>query len=445
MRRIARVSHSEMLAAVPALLLGTFACGSVGLDRDAGSGADSPGGDGPGPTVDASGPIGDAPGPTCDFASAGNACVFPPHVPTEQLRTCFTAATQPALRPPVGATVVFRKSGSTYQLDCTPNCGGSITTIAAQEALFQMNAPLVEVFCLSSINIPAGVAVTADGSFDRAIAALASDTITIGGTIDVSGGLPQDPRGGAGGPGGYAGGSRIPPVNGQGPCGGAGGATQGSTSMTGGGGGGGGHVGTGGNGGAANPAASGGAGGCTVPYGKLEGGSGGGTGGSGTVINHTGTPNFEENFAGSGGGGALALISRRAVTVTGSITANGAPGTASADNSSFTYDALGGTGGGAGGMIVLAALSVDVSGPLHVEGGKGAVSWGVGGAGATGGNTSGGNGANAPAANNGGAGGGGAGGFVRIMAASGTASCATIASPVGGCATSPLPSTPPGP
>lgn len=440
MKRIARVTHSAGLA----LLVGAFACGKVNLDRDAATGPDGPTGDAPGPIGDAPGPIGDAPGPTCDFASVGGACVFPPHLPTEQLRTCFTATTQPALRPPVGATVVFRKSGSTYQLDCTPNCGGSTTTIAAQEALFQMNAPLVEVFCMSSINIPAGVSVTADPSFDRAIAALASGAITIGGTIDISGRLPQDVPGGVGGPGGYAGGSRIAPFNGQGPCGGGGGATQGGTALTGGGGGGGGHVGTGGSGGAANPVAAGGTGGCTVPYGKLEGGSGGGTGGSGTVISVGGT-NFEENFAGSGGGGALALISRTAVTVTGSITANGAPGRVTADNSSFKYDALGGTGGGAGGMIVLAALSVDASGPLHVEGGNGAVAWGSGGAGATGANPSGGNGANAAASNNGGAGGGGGGGYVRIMAASGTANCATIASPVGSCASSPLPSTPPGP
>jgi hypothetical protein len=52
-----------------------------------------------------------------------------------------------------------------------------------------------------------------------------------------------------------------------------------------------------------HPIAAGGNGGCTIPYGRLEGGIGGGTGGSGTEIAVGGT-SFEENFSGSGGGGA---------------------------------------------------------------------------------------------------------------------------------------------
>jgi hypothetical protein len=152
----------------------------------------------------------------------------------------------------------------------------------------------------------------------------------------------------------------------------------------------------------------------------------------GTVIAVGGT-NFSEGFNASGGGGALALISRTATTITGSISANGAAGPVTADNASFKYDALGGTGGGAGGMIVLAALSVDVSGPLHVEGGKGSVAWGAGGAGAQGTVLNGTSGGNAPATNDGGAGGGGGGGYIRIFAGSGNANCATIASPRGSC------------
>jgi hypothetical protein len=337
--------------------------------------------------------------------------------------------------------VTFQKSGATYQLTCTPDCGGGITTIAAQEAVFQTGAPLMEVFCFSSVDLPAGVAVTATQSFDRAIALLSSESIAIGGTVDVSAITPfsGDIAGGAGGPGGYPGGGRVAPFNGGGPCGGAIGA---ASSGVGAGAGGGGHGGTGGGGGVSNPAASGGTGGCSSPYGPLRGGSGGGGGAIGTVI-AVGGSNFAQGFTGAGGGGALALIARRSLTVTGSISANGAAGPVSASNASYIYDGLGGTGGGAGGTIVLAALSVDVSGALRAEGGKGSVSWGNGGGtGGQGNNLDGAQGAGAPGANYGGAGGGGGGGYIRIFAASGNASCAAIASPRGGCEYSPLRSAP---
>ena len=409
------------------MLIGTIACGSVSATHDAGTESD-----GQGQPTDGAGPV-------CDFAAVGSACVFPPHVPTSAMATCFTGSALPALKPAVGATVVFQKTGSTYELACTPDCGSAATKISAQEAVFQTGGPLIEVFCLSSISIPAGVAVTAAPTFDRAIAALASGTITVGGTIDVSATTPSagDIAGGSGGPGGYPGGGRVAPFNGGGPCGGTIGA---AVTGTGGGAGGGGHGGVGGNGGISSPAAAGGVGGCTASYGPLEGGSGGGGGAVGTVIAVGGT-NFPEGFTGAGGGGALALIARGALTVSGSITANGAAGPVTADNASFKYDALGGTGGGAGGTIVLAGLSVDVSGTLRAEGGKGSVAWGAGGAGAQGATANGSSGANAPAVNNGGAGGGGGGGYVRIFAASGTATCATIASPRGGCENNPLRTT----
>jgi hypothetical protein len=413
------------------LLCGVAACGKVSSPAQVDG--DIPGGDGQGPI-------------SCEFAKAGTACAFPPHVSVEPMRTCFTAAAPPVLDPPVGATLTFRKSGAAYQVDCSPGCGGAATTIPSQEALFQTNAPLIELFCFQKVNIPAGVTVRADPTFDRAIALLARDAITIGGSIDLSGAEAMDVQGGAGGPGGYAGGGRIAPYNGGGPCGGVGGSPQGGSATTGSGGGGGGNAGAGGNSGAGNPSPAGVAGGCSRPYAKLEGGSGGGGGGTGVVIYTSGT-NFGSQFAGSGGGGAVALISRTSVTVasTATIAANGAQGHIIANNSSFNYNQLGGTGGGAGGTIVLAAPAVDVAGALRVQGGNGRVAWGAGGAGAQGNALNGAIGGNGPTNTYGGAGGGGGGGYVRIFASSGAAECATIASPAPGCAKGQLADTPAAP
>jgi hypothetical protein len=378
----------------------------------------------------------------CDFAKVGNACAYAPHIPVEPMRTCF-GASAPVLDPPVGATLTFRRVGPMYQLDCSPSCGGAATTIAAQESLFQVDAPLVGLFCFSKINLPGGVSVRADPAFDRAIALLSSGEIVIGGSIDLSGAEAQDVPGGAGGPGGYPGGGRVAPYNGGGPCGGVGGAPQGGSATTGSGGGGGGNAGAGGSGGAGNPNPPGAAGGCSRLYAKLQGGSGGGGGGTGIVIANGGT-NFGSQFAGSGGGGAVAFVSQTSVTIaaTATITANGAQGHIIANNSSFNYNQLGGTGGGAGGTIVIAAPVVDITGQLRVQGGNGRVAWGAGGAGAQGGNLNGASGGNGPGSANGGGGGGGGGGYVRIFSESGAAECSVIASPAGGCARSRLPSMP---
>lgn len=378
---------------------------------------------------------------TCDFAKSGNACAFPPHISIEAARTCLASTTAAVLDPPVGATVSFGRTGTSYKLTCSPNCGGTATEITSQEALFQVSAPLVELFCFQKINIPGGVTVRAAAGFDRAIALLAQDEVTLGGTIDVSGVEADSVQvgGGPGGPGGYGGGGRSAPYDGAGPCGGIGGSPQGGAGNIGAGGGGGGNAGAGGNGGAGNPTPAGAAGGCARPYAKLEGGSGGGGGGTAIVIANGGT-NFGSQFAGSGGGGAVAIVSQKSVTVaaTGSILANGAQGSVRSNNNSFNYNQLGGTGGGAGGTIVLAAPAVNVMGTLRAQGGNGRVAWGNGGAGATTA-LNGANGNNGPSNTNGGAGGGGGGGFIRVFSSTGTAECASVASPASGCATSRLP------
>lgn len=410
------------------VISGVTGCGQVSTPNDNDAGL--PGDDGQSPL-----PL------NCEFAQIGSTCAFPPHIPAVPMQTCFSS-TAPILEPPVGATLTFRRMGPTYQLDCSPNCGGATTTIEAQEALFQIEAPLTELFCFAKVNIPGGVTVNAAG-FDRAIAILASGDVTIGGSIDLSGAEAIDVAGGTGGPGGYAGGGRTTPFNGGGPCGGVGGAPQGGAANTGGGGGGGGNAGVGGNGGAGNPTPGGAAGGCSKPYAKLEGGSGGGGGGSGIVIANGGT-NFGSQFAGSGGGGAMAIVSRTllSITATASIVANGAQGHIRTNNSSFNYNQLGGTGGGAGGTIVLAAPVVDVTGALRVEGGNGRVAWGTGGTGGRDASLNGASGANGPSSTNGGAGGGGGGGYVRIFSDSGSSECSVIASPVAGCGKLRFPETP---
>jgi len=411
------------------VISGLAACGKVSGDNK--NDADVPGDDGQ--------PL------TCEFAKVGNSCSFPPYIPVAAARTCL-AATAPVLDPPVGATLTFRKNGPTYQLDCSPSCGGMATTLEAQESLFQVNAPLVGLFCFSKVNIPGGVSVRADPGFDRAIALLSSGDVAIGGSIDFSGAEAQDVQGGAGGPGGYPGGGRVAPYNGGGPCGGVGGSPQGGSATTGSGGGGGGNAGAGGNGGAGNPSPAGASGGCSRPYSKLEGGSGGGGGGTGVVI-AAGGQNFGSQFAGSGGGGAVAIVSRTSVTIgaTATIVANGAQGHIIANNTGFTYNQLGGTGGGAGGMIVVAAPTVDITGQLRAQGGSGRVAWGNGGAGAQGNSLNGASGGNGTTNTYGGAGGGGGGGYVRIFSSTGASECSVISSPAAGCAKSPLldmPATP---
>jgi hypothetical protein len=195
------------------------------------------------------------------------------------------------------------------------------------------------------------------------LALLSRGDITINGMLDVSAPPPSSfPSGppNAGGPGGYK--SDSGPgagVFGMGSLSGLGLSTTG---------GGGGFGGSGGNGGATNNPPltvipfGGGAGGSS--YGNLavslQGGSGGGT-----LNSHAGS------FSGGGGGGALELGAVGAISISGSILANGGFGSGS------------GAGGGGGGGIFLHGDSVTLlsTSVLSATGGTGGVTYGGGGGG----------------------------------------------------------------
>jgi hypothetical protein len=188
----------------------------------------------------------------------------------------------------------------------------------------------IAVFDFTSINIAAGVTLSASGiSGSPPIALLSQTTATIAGTINVSANST------ASGPG--AGNTGV---------GGNGSSSLVGSTLTISGPGGGGFGGAGGNGGA-NGGLLGGAGGASTStplFNLLQGGSSGG--------------NYTTGGIGAGGGGAIEIGAVQNLTISGLVEAIG--GT----------DGLG--GGGSGGGIFLHAANVMISGTLNVDGGVGA-------------------------------------------------------------------------
>lgn len=364
----------------------------------------------------------------CDFTCSAGACVAASNVAITDVASCGSGA--PPLAPPVGATVTVSASGGDH-IDCAPTCG----TTARIDATAVGSG--LAWFCVSSIDLPAGVTMTvpASGGPAEAIAFIVDGAASIAGTIDFDGGDASSAvPGGRGAPGGFDGSDLTSSAdsNGHGPCGGIGGHHSGSSDhWIGGGGGGGGFLaaGAGGGGGqcthsdhtttggSASTSACG-----TATLIPLVGGSGGGAGGDATT-------NVQQGWAGGGGGGALQISARLALHVTGTITAKGGAG-----YGQNTID--GGGGGGAGGAVLLEAPSVTLSGMLVVDGGTGGPSGaGPGGAGESG-TTSAGTGATYTQSGQGGSGGGGGGGRIRINA--GNAACGAGVSPAASCTTGPL-------
>ena len=243
-----------------------------------------------------------------------------------------------------------------------------------------VDVPASGIFNYSSVLIPAGVTVTyRRNTTNTPLMILSSGDVTIAGTLDVSGApgratgaagngaTGDDGTPGTGGPGGYDGGrgglalpepSRLGGA-GLGPGGGAGGfmATGNNFCFAAPfGGGGGGFASAGGsitcN---FNPPVSGG-----TTYGSsqllpLIGGSGGGGGGGG------------QSFAGSGGGGgggAILIAATGAVSVTGTLRADGGAGGSSSGSGSG-----GGGGGGSGGAIRIIATTISGNGTISAAGG----------------------------------------------------------------------------
>lgn len=221
------------------------------------------------------------------------------------------------------------------------------------------------VFHFTTVNVPSGVTVRfTRNAANTPVTMLAQGDIVIAGTLDISGsaggagsltGTLLGPNGGAGGPGGFDGGTGANGVisttggAGLGPGGAGGGTSSGSS------GGGGGHVATGGASiGAAAVAATGGGVYGTAGLLPISGGSGGG--GGGAVLGATG-------FGGGGGGGALVLASSTTISVSGTIRARGGNGT------SGSNPAAGFGGSGSGGAVRVIANTVTGTGTIDVNGG----------------------------------------------------------------------------
>jgi len=280
-------------------------------------------------------------GTTCPWLCHQAECRPTTHLTNSAVNSCNANA--PALEPPVGAVLTYTGTAIT----CDPHCGTpSVTSITVS------NNP--KRVCLSTLDLPAGTQLVAEGGLNDALTLVVDGDVTILGSIFVDGYASIDgTEHGLAGPGGDDGGD---------------GDGVGGTSPSGGGAGGGSYGGIGGPGGVGT--GSGELGGAA--YGDdtidpLVGGSGGGT--SGAML------------GGGGGGGVLQLISRQTITVgpVGVLSARGgkgADGQASGD---------GGGGGGSGGSIFLEARGVALQGQLRVGGGAGGVGFGgaAGGAGAS--------------------------------------------------------------
>jgi len=241
-----------------------------------------------------------------------------------------------------------------------------------------LQVPPSGVFNFTTINVPAGATITfTRNALNTPVTILASGTVTIAGSLVVSGQPGANGPGGLGGPGGFDGGiggfglDTYSGNPGNGP--GGGGAGKKGTGNSGGGGGGGFST-VGANGGN-TPSDSPGAGGPrygTITLLPLIGGSGGG--GGGASASYRGT-------SGGGGGGAILIASSGNITFSGSgaISAQGGNGGNAAGSDS------GAGGGGSGGAIRLIANTISGSATLNVNGGAGGGGCSYGGCGGPGG------------------------------------------------------------
>jgi hypothetical protein len=238
--------------------------------------------------------------------------------------------------------------------------------------------PASGVFNFTTVNIPSGVTIKFNRNANNTpVTILTTGSVTIAGTIDVSGqdGASNGPAtgGGAGGPGGFDGGRGGYPaaavssgISGDGPGGGGGGGKTGvGNAAAGGGGGGYADVGSDGVNYSGGVVGKGG-----QRYGSnillpLVGGSGGGGGASFGGVGATG----------GGGGGAILIASSGAITFNnGSLLAKGGRGGPTNPNGSNP-----GAGGGSGGAIRLVANTISGPVSLFMDGGGSLASFGASG------------------------------------------------------------------
>jgi len=289
--------------------------------------------------------------------------------------TCFGPAGSYQICIQTVPTTPVTLAAGTLNTDTAANGGSPLCATTAPMG-WTMNQPDACFVMGTTITIPTGTTVKATGP--RPLVLLATDTLSIAGTLDVSSHI-----GASSGPASNVGCASFgpAPVSGSGGGGGAGG----------------GFMSIGGAGGTGNGGASAGGSalGPSAPPAALRGGCDGQHGGGGGGVNNAGSVGH--------GGGAVYLLAGNLLDLTnGTIDASGSGGTGG-DN--FT----GGSGAGAGGMIELSATTYtkNATTRLFANGG--------GGAGGADSNSSGGSGADptAPAITtvaNGGMGGGGGNG-----------------------------------
>lgn len=266
---------------------------------------------------------------------------------------------------PVGALAAFSSGSTGADGDFNP----TTNTV--------LQIPESGIFNFGTVNIPSGVTITfTKNSQNTPATILATGNVLINGTINLNGGNGSFVIPGAGGPGGFYGGTGGTANNsgrrGEGPGGGLGGPARTCCAEAGGNAGGGGFAGNGGTGNAdISPSGAGG-----PSYGNeralpLIGGSGGG-GGGGT--------NGYVGGGGGGGGGAIVIASSGTITVNGSITANGGGGANGESQDCYWWGCNwgfrgGAGGGGAGGSIRLVANTITGNGPITATGGGGGRGW----------------------------------------------------------------------
>jgi hypothetical protein len=186
----------------------------------------------------------------------------------------------------------------------------------------------------STISIPAGQTTVASGTL--ALVLVATDTITISGTLDAAG-----HHQGTSSP---AGGTFAGCQSGTSPASGTyGGGGQGGS-----------FVAKGGDGGDGGTQAGGAAGAAVATPTALHGGCSGHSGGN-------------QGGSGGKGGGALYLIANTAIAIDGRVDVSGAGGSGEGDS-----PGAGGGAGGSGGMVGLDAPTVNVTGAVCAIGGSGA-------------------------------------------------------------------------
>lgn len=262
----------------------------------------------------------------------------------------------------------YGTGAGTWEFNKISSGGGttSLTMSYNLTATWNSGAQVIAVKQYSTVTVNSGQTWTApswDGSKGGIMAIFALQSMSIVGNISANGsgfaggagGLAVTPRAGVQGDSSTGTGSRSTSANGTG--GGGGGVGTPTGSDAGGGGGGGGYATSGNNGTNDNqsPVGSGGTAGGSAGVASLVTAFFGGAGGGGGIDDST------SGGVGGNSGGFVVLVAP-VITVSGTVTTNGANGTSHGDSG-------GGGGGGAGGSLLIKGQQVTVGSNLVAAGG----------------------------------------------------------------------------